>query len=214
MAILTLKTPVSHSSEPRPLRFAGDDRALVRGLKQGHPGAMEALYDRYAAHVERVLTRVLGFDPERYDLVHEVFIEAYRSARRIKDGQALQAWMTTLTVFTARQCIRKRQRRRVYWVKDAAPHMEVPVFDADPAEIEVLRAAYRVLDGMSAEDRILFSLRFIDGMELAELAAACNVSLSTVKRRLRRAEARFSTAAERFPSLAEYAADGGRRRNR
>jgi RNA polymerase sigma-70 factor (ECF subfamily) len=199
--------------EAVPLRFTGDDRALVGALKVKHPGAMEALYDRYAAHVERVLARVMGFDTELYDLVQEVFIEAFKSVAAMKDGQALNAWLTTLSVFTARQCIRKRRRRRVYWVKDPDNYMEVPVNDADPSEIEALRLTYQALETMATDDRIVFSLRFIQGMNVAEVATTCRVSVSTAKRRLKRAETRFSVIARRFPALLECIEQGERRRN-
>lgn len=212
MGLLTLKSKPAKMAEAVPLRFCGDDRALTAGLKKRHPGAMEALYDRYCAYVERVLTRVMGFDSELYDLVQDVFIEAFRSIDSMKDGQALQAWIGTLTVFTARQCIRKRRRRRVYWVRDGEPHMEVPVSDAAPEAVEVLKMTYRALESLRVEDRIVFSLRFIEGMDLAELAVTCGISISTVKRRLRRAEARFEVAAGRFPALAEYLARGENRR--
>ncbi len=204
MAILTFKARSSNLANQVPARFTGDDKALAAALKKRRPGAMEALYDRYAAYVERILTRVMGFDTELYDLVQDVFIEAFRSVDALKDGQALQAWIGTLTVFTARQCIRKRRRRRVYWVTDGENHMEVPVNDADPEAVEVLKMTYRALETLRVDDRIVFSLRFIEGMDLTETAVACGVSVSTVKRRLHRAEKRFEVAARRFPALSEY----------
>lgn len=196
-----------------PVRFSGDDVTLTAALKSGRPGAMEALYDRYAGHVERVLVRVMGFDPELYDLLQEVFIEAFRSKGAIKDGQALKAWVTTLAVFTARQCIRKRRRRRAYWVNNTDHCPDPPGIDADPASLEVLRAVYQTLSTMAVDDRIVFSLRFIEGMEVAEVAEACSVSVSTAKRRLRRAEGRFADRARKYPALLEWVEKWNRRRH-
>jgi len=47
-------------------------------------------------------------------------------------------------------------------------------------------------------------------MQLTEVAAACRVSLATVKRRLARAEKRFVEAAKDHPALRERLAHGGR----
>ncbi|HEY7376710.1 MAG TPA: sigma factor-like helix-turn-helix DNA-binding protein, partial [Polyangia bacterium] len=55
-----------------------------------------------------------------------------------------------------------------------------------------------------------FSLRFISEMQLTEVAAACRVSLATVKRRLARAEKRFVEAAKDHPALRERLTHGGR----
>lgn len=204
------KNALLMENTPVPLRFKGDDETLVKFLKSRHPGAMEALYDRYAGHVQRVLTRVMGFDRDLNDLIQDVFIEAFTHIESVKDGAALKAWLTTLSVFTARQCIRKRKRRRVYWVRDSADHMEIPVSGIDPSDRELLQLTYRVLDTMPLNDRIVFSLRYIEGMEIAETAAACRTSVSTVKRRLKKAELRFLAIARRYPVLTELIEHGNR----
>ena len=63
---------------------------------------------------------------------------------------------------------------------------------------------YAILDELPADARVPFALRFIEGMALDEVAAACDVSLSTAKRRLRRAEERFMKIAAGYPELAEW----------
>ncbi len=54
---------------------------------------------------------------------------------------------------------------------------------------------------MDAEERVVFSLRFLEGMELQEIALACDTSLSTVKRRLKDAQQHFSARARKHPAL-------------
>src|SRR5512138_2383950 len=78
---------------------------------------------------------------------------------------------------------------------------------------EAVRATYRVLDTLPDDERMAFSLRFISEMQLTEVAAACRVSLATVKRRLARAEKRFVEAAKDHPALRERLAHGGRWRD-
>jgi RNA polymerase sigma-70 factor (ECF subfamily) len=55
---------------------------------------------------------------------------------------------------------------------------------------------------MPVDLRIPFALRFVDGMELRDVAEACDCSLATVKRRLASAEKRFLALANRDPALA------------
>jgi RNA polymerase sigma-70 factor (ECF subfamily) len=70
-----------------------------------------------------------------------------------------------------------------------------------------------VLGRLPVDDRIAFSLRFIEGLELTEVARACGVSLNTIKRRLDRAERRFVALAAREPSLREWLDQGARWRS-
>ncbi len=75
---------------------------------------------------------------------------------------------------------------------------------------ESLRVTYAVLDRLGVDERIAFALRFIEGLELAEIAAACGVSFNTVRRRLARAEKRFLALAQREPALHEWLEGGTR----
>jgi RNA polymerase sigma-70 factor (ECF subfamily) len=48
-----------------------------------------------------------------------------------------------------------------------------------------------------------FVLRYVHGCDLAETAEACNCSLATIKRKLSRAEAKFSILVDADPVLRE-----------
>jgi RNA polymerase sigma-70 factor, ECF subfamily len=196
---------------PRPLAFVGDDVALVHGLCSGNPAAQAALFDRYASHVRRVLLRVLGMDGELGDAVHDVFVQALGSVGELRDAAALKAWITSIAVFTARGRIRRRRRRR--WLRLVAPaDLPEQEISGPSAELsEAVRCTYAVLDRLPAEERIAFALRFIDGMELTEVALACGCSLATIKRRLARAGQLFFAEARRHPALASYVADDPKR---
>jgi RNA polymerase sigma-70 factor (ECF subfamily) len=59
------------------------------------------------------------------------------------------------------------------------------------------------MDRFPENERAAFILRFVEEMELTEVAEACAVSLSTARRRIRRAEQRFLKLLPQFPALAE-----------
>jgi RNA polymerase sigma-70 factor, ECF subfamily len=180
------------------------DELLVLSLRARHPDAGTQLFDRYAPHVRRVLVRVMGPDSEILDLVHDVFVTALESVHRLVDPKALRAWLTQIAVFTARARIRRRVRGRVLRL---LPFSELPEPEMPPADFEAsesMRAVYRVLGLLEADQRIAFALRFVAGMELTEVAASCGVSLATIKRRLARAQNMFVVAAHREPALAEW----------
>lgn len=190
--------------------FVGDDAALVEGFRRGDPGARAALYDRHADHVHRVLYRILGVHPDLADLHHDVFVRAIGSIGRLEDPAALKGWLTMIAVHVAHTAITRRKRRGWLWF---LPGEELPEMESNTASSEVrdaLRATYAVLDTLPADERIAFALRFIDGMELTEVAAACDTSLATIKRRLARATERFGAEARKQPVLEPWL-DGGTR---
>jgi RNA polymerase sigma-70 factor (ECF subfamily) len=82
--------------------------------------------------------------------------------------------------------------------------------EADNDSREALRALYTILDDLPADERIVFLLRFLEGMGLRETAEACGVSMATIKRRLSRAEELFVPKAKNHPLLSEWVARGQR----
>ncbi len=192
----------------RALPFTGDDAALVAAIKSGHPGATTALFDRYGGHVRAVLARLMGLDTELADLLHDVFIVALDRIDQLNDPAVLKGWLTSIAVFSARGTIRKRARWRWLRIVDEPP--EVPVSGPSHAAREAVRRLYAVLDRLPADDRIAFALRFVQGMELTEVATACEVSLATIKRRLAKAEVRFVELARSEPALVEWMEGGSR----
>ncbi|MBK6847202.1 MAG: RNA polymerase sigma factor [Proteobacteria bacterium] len=188
---------------------SAEDR-LLAGLRAREEGALAALFERYGAHVQRVLVRTLGVDAELADLVQEVFVQVLQSVHQVEEAERLKAWITSVAVFTARGWIRARQRRRWLSFFDPPSHAEPAAPHADDATREAARSTYRVLERLSVDLRLPFALRYIDGMELTEVAAACEVSLATIKRRLAKAEALFVRLAQREPALRPWL-EGGRR---
>ncbi len=188
----------------RAITFEGSDAALVAAIEQGHPAAPAFLYDRYQMQVRRVLARVLGVDQDLPDLMQEVFARALSSIDKLEQSERLGAWLTSIAIFTARGHIRRRQRQR--WLRFFAPEElpEARAVEPDDHVQQAMRSTYAVMERLPTDERIVFALRFIEGMELREIGVACEVSLATVKRRLARAEQRFAELARRDPVLCDW----------
>ena len=169
----------------------------------GEPRAQALFFDKYERDVRKVLVRILGTCPDVADAMQDTFIRAFKSASQVKDAMALRGWLLRVAVTVAFDQLRRRQRTR-WLVFTSEPSIEVHVTTASPELRAALRDTYKVLDKLPNEERIAFALRHIHEMELEEVADACNVSLSTIKRRLSKAELRFRTIARRQPNLADW----------
>ncbi len=175
----------------------------MAGLRERQAWATAALVDRYGTHVRRVLIRVLGgLDDEHQDLLQEVLTRALKGVGGLVEARALKAWLTHIAVFTAREAIRRRRRRR--WLSFVAEVPELPhAWDGTDLR-EAADCVYRIFERMPVDERIPFALRRLHGMELVETAAACGMSLATVRRRLARAELRFQKLAKEYEALAPW----------
>lgn len=192
------------------MKFVGDERALVEALRSRHPGAGDALYERYAGAVHRTLHSAVGPDAELADLSQEVFIRALHSIAQLEDHERLRSWLSGIAVFSARALIRRRARRR--WLNLFSPLRTARAEQAPPSSEArlALREVYELLDRLPLDEREAFTLRIIDGMTLPDAAEACGVSLATLKRRLARAERAFVAAAAQRPRLQPWLREGTR----
>ena len=200
---LTARIP-TNAPRKSSVAFAGDRHTWVKALIRGDEGAAAAFFNEYESLVERTIARILGADSDLADATQDTFIRALRSIHRLRDPQAMTEWILQIAVCTAADWVRRRQRRNWLTFRDPVEMLNSPAATVDAADREALRATYAILDKLNIEERTVFALRLIDGMELKEVAVACECSLATVKRRLARAEARFVKLARLAPCLSPW----------
>ena len=180
------------------------DAELVLALRHGEPQAAGRVYDRHALAVQGVVYRLLGRSTELDDIVQEVFIYAFQSIQKLREPTALKGWLFAIAVGKVRSHLRRRGRLR--WLSFLPPEQmpEPPVVLHEP-HAELLRDVSSLLDQLPADERIALVLHRIEDLPLHEAAKASQMSTSTFKRRLAKAEARFMTLAKKHPGLAELA---------
>jgi RNA polymerase sigma-70 factor (ECF subfamily) len=176
----------------------------VSALLQGSDRAATTIWHRHAPVVRRTLSRSLGPDQELEDLLQEVFIGFVKSASKLEDPNNLRSYLVSIAFRTAAMEIRKRKVRRwvTLTVSGEVPETSTP--HHQPDELRALRALYRILDDLSARDRLVFVARFVEGMQIDEAAASLGVSKATVWRAGKAALSRVVAEAQREPALAAY----------
>ena len=105
---------------------------------------------------------------------------------------------------TARYEIRRARVRRWVGLSRTAELPDLRVVNADTSSQHALIHFYRALNRINERDRTAFVLRFIEGMEAAEVAAALDVSIPTARRCFTRAWERITFFAQRDPFLVDY----------
>jgi RNA polymerase sigma-70 factor, ECF subfamily len=178
--LVRLNPGAGQGSEPRP------DRDGVVHIEPGAGGrlSLEEAFRRHSAAVASVGFRILGSRAEAEDLVQDVFLRARRWLDRIEEPAALRGWLTVVAVREARYRLRVRRLRAVFRADDTPSYVEVADSSASPATRTLLAEVYRVLDAVTIEGRLAWTLRHVEGMTLPEVAQHCGCSLATAKRRI------------------------------
>ena len=165
---------------PKPhLRIAGPLPDLVAG----GPVGFEELFARYGRYVAQLTARLLGSgDAEGDDVVQDVFWLASRRLTRIADLIQARGWLATVTTRLVRRRLRRRRFRSFFHVSPR--RLEVPAPGATAEQRALLVRLYEVLETVPTDQRLAWSLRYLEGEPLDSVAAACGCSLATAKRRV------------------------------
>lgn len=150
---------------------------------------LEAVYAAHARYVAGVVHRIMGNDGEIDDIVQETFLDALGEdgLGEARDPAAVRAWLVTVAVRRTRRILARRRRRRLFafWAADVVPQA------SDPRDRQAVDDLWDALERVPEDLRIPWILHRVVAMSLPEAAAACEVSLATVKRRIAEAEERL-----------------------
>lgn len=188
----------SRAAEPR------DDAALVLALREGDRSAAGELWERHSKLIRGLMRRMLGSHVDTEDAVQDVFVRFFGALDQLQKPEALRSYLYGIGLRVARTEQRRRARRRwLPWHEaDQGVGASLPV-PHDVAREPVARLE-AILAGVGDEARFLFVSRCVEKLELTEIASALDVSLSTVKRKLKRALAQVEKRVAGDKLLAEY----------
>jgi len=88
----------------------------------------------------------------------------------------------------ARRRLRLRKVRGWVGFDDVADDAQVADPSASAHDRALLASVYRALDALSVEERLAWSLQYLQGERVEEVAALCGCSLATAKRRIASAQ--------------------------
>jgi RNA polymerase sigma-70 factor (ECF subfamily) len=159
-----------------------EDVLLVRAIAAGDRQALAKLYDRYASIMLALALRIIRDRREAEDLLHDVFLEVWRSA---KDYDLTRGRVRTWLIIRMRS--RALDVTKSARVSRRSPDAEV--IDRMPADGDVggspdrqrVRAA---LAELTAEQRQVLELAYFEGQSCSEIAEKIGIPIGTVKSRL------------------------------
>jgi RNA polymerase sigma-70 factor, ECF subfamily len=157
----------------------------------------DAIVRRHQRRVHRFLLMLLR-DPEEADnLTQECFLRAYQNVPSFRGESSLETWLLRIAANLARDHARNRKAsfwRRLLGLDEEAENgaaAHVPSGDASPEQVllarEDVRAVWDVANQLSQQQRAVFLLRFVEEMELTEIADALGLQVGSVKTHLFRA---------------------------
>ncbi len=175
------------------------DEELVARALDGDAWAEEALYRRHVKRVTDAATRVLGRTMEAEDVIQETFLKAFSRLEDLRDAALFERWLIRIAMNKVRGRLRKRKLLRTLGLDRSVDDATLERF-ASPATPPDVRAELARVDAVLATlapaHRMAWTLHEVEGFSLPETASACDCSLATAKRWIRRARAAIDAHVE------------------
>lgn len=150
----------------------------------------------YRPRILRFLLSSLTDRDAAETLTQECFLKAWNARAQFRGDSSLSTWLTRIAVNLMRDHLRSRSLR--FWQKTRGNSLDVvdvsdwvPDGRSSPEDITLARhrvaEVWKTVGELSTHQRSVFVLRFVEEMELDEIAETLKMNLSTVKSHLYRA---------------------------
>jgi RNA polymerase sigma-70 factor, ECF subfamily len=208
----TLRPSVRLSLSVASNHQATSDGDLARGLAVGEAWAVAETWHRFAPTVLAMAERALGSSAEADDLGQEVLACLFRKIGTLREPDKLRSFVFSIAIRTLKSELRRK--RLSGWISFHPPEALVDLGSRtmDVESRDLLRKCHALLARLSPRDQLVFILRRMESMTLEEVAAAMELSLSTVKRSMAHASDRLSSLIDADPGLAGLLTQGRCRR--
>lgn len=196
------------------------DFESIENARSGDDAAFNKIVAAYRKRIFGTISRLIGRVDDVEDVAQEVFIRLYYSLDQLRTPEVFEPWLYRLTVNACYDYLRRQKRRpesrmadmseqQVVWA-DAQASSKV---DKDEEEKRRTRELVNVLlSGVSEDDRLLLTLKEVEGLSLKELEQIYQVKENALKVRLFRARQRVLRAwkamGEREAPVARRAGEG------
>jgi RNA polymerase sigma-70 factor (ECF subfamily) len=174
---------------------------LVTRAKAGDLGAFEELANRHERQIYSLAFRILQNPQDAEDVTQQAFLSAIENLPKFREESSFSTWLHRIATFAALKVIRKRKGLDTVSLEaatepqegyDSIPHPEyIADWQQSPEQLVERNETQRLLDAALAQldekHRLVFLLRDVEGLSVAETAAALGLSEPNVKVRLLRA---------------------------
>jgi len=178
------------------------DFDLILKAKQGDDQAFNQVVQAYRRRILGTIARLIGRPEDVEDVGQEVFLRLYYSLDQLREPDVFEPWLYRLTVNAAYDYLRRQRRRPEARMSDLSEE-QVVMADADAGTLaqreEVRQGKVRdfvnsLLGAVSEEDRVLLTLKEVEGLSLKQLENVYKVNENALKVRLFRARQRVLKA--------------------
>ena len=160
------------------------DPALVLRMSQGDRAALAELYERHAQTLLSLAYLLLRDRPEAEDVLHDVFLEAYRRAAEYSEVRgSVRTWLLLRTRSRALDRLRSKGRRQSLLLGVTRESEQAGGKPSDLAGIADRHRLPAALAQIPEPQQRVIELAYFEGLSTVEISSRLGIPAGTVKSR-------------------------------
>jgi len=183
-----------------------DDFDIIRIIIAGDVNAFEILINRYQGHVFSIVRKHIP-TAQAEEVAHDVFVRAYQGLGGYSKKSGFKQWLAGIAVRTCYDFWREKYRVKEVpmsqlsdahreWIENAISDSSGQSYEEGDRHARALEILDVVLARMSAADRMVLSLTYLEGYTHKEAAGLLGLSIANVKIRAHRARKKLHKIAD------------------
>ncbi len=178
------------------------EQELIEKARTGDTGAFNQIVLAYRRRILGTISRLIGRPEDVEDVGQEVFVRLYYSLDQLRTSEVFEPWLYRLTVNACYDYLRRAKRRNESRMADLS-EQQVMMADSlaggkqeweERQKEETREFMDALFQHVSEEDRLLLTLKEVEGLSLKELEQIYQINENALKVRLFRARQRVLKA--------------------
>lgn len=158
------------------------DLVDVRQSRNGDSEAYRRLIDRYQGHIGKILWRFSRDRRVHEELVQDVFVEAYLGLSRYHGKAPFVHWLSRIATrvgYHYWKQVARQKKKKGFSLKEWDQLPDDSVERMEPSQAAEL--VHHLLEQLRPRDRLVLTLRYLEGCNVAETARRTGWTKSMVK---------------------------------
>lgn len=180
----------------------GSDEALMEAVSQGRTDALNVLMDRYMSAVYRISYRILCDRADSEVVTRNVLMKAWSDAPRYDGRYSLMVWIYQIVCHL---CIARLRRRRILDLlsvtSSSVYEMSAPQ-SLSPEEDYIIKETWEIFcrasRNLSPKQRIVFTLRELEGLSTDDISAITGLNQDRIDRNIHIAHQQIRSELEHY----------------
>lgn len=162
------------------------DEEIIRQLLPSQPNqCFETLYTRYMNKVYRHCLSVVQDSEKAQDFTHDIFLRVFDKLAAFQQRSTFSTWLYSISYNYCSDQLKLAKRLQISSL-DNTVKQDIPEPQEAYVHEETIQQVNRAMDSLSAEDRMLLTLKYERGLSIEEIAQLYTLKISAVKMRLKR----------------------------